>query len=393
MTDRSRSIRHLRDLVAIPSVNPMGRDDLPPEILGEQAVAEHVAAALDRLGMDAALIGRNGRTSVVAEAHVSPNAETLLVASHLDTVPVDGMEIDPFDPVIEGDRLFGRGSCDTKAGMAALLEALERVLERGRLKRNILVVGESDEELGSVGVSDVLAHLGDRRPDWVLATEPTDLKLINAHKGVVHAKVCARGRACHSSDPTRGRNAIVLLAKAILAIEESASVFVRRPHPQLGPATLSVGLVRGGQAPNIVPDEARIWVDRRTLPDETPEIVRAQLEEALAKAGVEEAVVVESCSEEKPPLESDPEGLAARGAGEALESLGLSGDCDHVAFGTDAGVFARAGVPGVVLGPGSISVAHTSREFVPIGEVETMVRIFERLLESEGSGRSRRGSM
>jgi acetylornithine deacetylase/succinyl-diaminopimelate desuccinylase-like protein len=286
--------------------------------------------------------------------------------------------------VVEGDRVLGRGSCDTKAGMAALLEALERVLERGRLKRNIIVVGESDEELGSIGVSDVLAHLGDRRPDWVLATEPTDLRLINAHKGVIHAQICAHGRACHSSDPTLGRNAIVLLAKAILGIEAGASVFLERPHPQLGPATLSVGIVRGGQAPNIVPDEARIWVDRRTLPDETPEIVRAQLEESLANAGVEAEVVVESCSEEKPPLESDPEGPAARATAEALESVGLAGACGHVAFGTDAGVFARAGVPGVVLGPGSINVAHTSREFVPIGEVETMVRIFERLLESEG---------
>ncbi len=386
MTDLSKCIRHLRDLVAIPSVNPMGRDDLPPEIVGEQALAEHVAAELNRLGMDAELIGQNGRTSVVAEAHVSSSAETLLIASHLDTVPVDGMVIDPFDPVVEGETLLGRGSCDTKAGMASLLEALERVLEHGRLKRNIVVVGESDEELGSLGVSDVLAHLGDRRPDWVLATEPTDLHVINAHKGVVHSRVCARGRACHSSEPTQGRNAIVLLAQAILAIEAGASIFLERPHPQLGPATLSIGIVRGGQAPNIVPDQAQIWVDRRTLPGETPEIVRTQLEASLAQAGIEAEVTVESCTEEKPPLESDPEGPAARATAEALESVGLAGECGHVAFGTDAGVFARAGVPAVVLGPGSISVAHTAREFVPIGEVETMVRIFERLLESEGAG-------
>jgi acetylornithine deacetylase len=385
MKDLSPCIQMLRDLIAIPSVNPMGREDLPAEIVGEQAVAEHVAGLLGRLGMDAALIGRGGRTSVVAEAHVSASAETLLVASHLDTVPVDGMEIDPFDPVIEGDRVLGRGSCDTKAGMAALLEALERVLERGRLRRNLIVVGESDEELGSRGVSDVLAHLGDRRPDWVLATEPTDLRLINAHKGVVHAEICARGRACHSSDPGLGRNAIVLLARAILAIDEGAAIFARRPHPQLGAATLSIGIVRGGQAPNIVPDEARIWVDRRTLPDETPELVRQQIEESLRTAGVEAEVVVDRCSEEKPPLETRPDEPAARAAAAALESVGLPGACGPVAFGTDAGVFARAGIPGVVLGPGSISVAHTSREFVPIGEVETMVRIFERLLESESS--------
>jgi acetylornithine deacetylase len=388
MPDLSRSIRHLRDLVAIPSVNPMGRDDMPAEITGEQAIAEHVAAELSRLGMDAALVGRSGRTSVVAEAHVGPSAETLLVASHLDTVPVDGMEIDPFDPVIEGDHLLGRGSCDTKAGMAALLEALERVLERGRLARNVIVVGEADEELGSIGVSDVLAHLGDRRPDWVLATEPTDLRLINAHKGVVHARVCARGRACHSSDPAAGRNAIVTLARAILAIEDDARILLERPHPQLGPATLSIGIVRGGQAPNIVPDEAQIWVDRRTLPGETPEDVRAAIEQSLARSGVSAEVSVEACTEEKPPLETPPDANACLATAEALESVGLTGACEHVAFGTDAGVFARVGIPGVVLGPGSIAVAHTAREFVPIGEVEIMVRIFERLLEGDGGPRA-----
>jgi acetylornithine deacetylase/succinyl-diaminopimelate desuccinylase-like protein len=362
----------------------MGRDDLPAEIVGEQAVAEHVAQVLGRLGMDAELIGRGGRTSVLAEARVSSAADTLLVASHIDTVPIDGMEIDPFDPVIEADRLFGRGSCDTKAGLAALLEALERVLARGTLRRNLIVVGEADEELGSIGVADVLDHLGDRKPDWVLATEPTELRVINAHKGVVHARVCARGRACHSSDPLAGSNAIVTLAKAILAIQEGARLLTERPHPQLGSATLSIGVIRGGQAPNIVPDRAEIWVDRRTLPEESSESVRRQLERDLVASGLAESVFVESCSEEKPPLETEVDSIAVRSSRDALDSVGLSTACDHVAFGTDAGVFARAGIPGVVLGPGSISLAHTAREFVPIPEVETMVRIYERLLETTG---------
>lgn len=386
MSPSSSSTQLLQDLVAIPSVNPMGRDDLPPEIVGEQAVAEYVAGALGRLGLDAVLVGRKGRTSVVAEARVSGAADTLCVASHLDTVPVDGMEIDPFDPVIEGERLLGRGSCDTKAGMAALLCALGRVLERGTLRRNLVVVGEADEELSSVGVADVLDHLGGNKPDWVLATEPTNLQIINAHKGVVHARVRADGRACHSSDPSGGRNAIVLLSRAILAIDDGARILTERPHPQLGAATLSVGVVRGGQAPNIVPDRAEVWVDRRTLPGETAEAVRRQLEDSLGEAGVEGEVFVEACHEEKPPLETDPASMAVRSSAAALESVGLSPSCGEVAFGTDAGLFAQAGIPGIVLGPGSIDVAHTSREFVPLGEVEMMVRIFERLLETTGQG-------
>src|SRR5690606_8096832 len=122
---------------------------------------------LKRLGVDSVLIGRDKRRSVVGQARPARSSvETLLVASHLDTVPVDNMVIDPFDPVVKEGRLYGRGSCDTKAGMAALLAALERVLARGTLARQLVVVGEADEETGdSIGVGDVLAHIEGSRVD------------------------------------------------------------------------------------------------------------------------------------------------------------------------------------------------------------------------------------
>ncbi len=385
MRGLSPSIRWLREMVAIPSVNPMGREDLPAAIVGEQRVAEFVANELARLGLDVSLVGSPGRQSVLAEASVGPDAETIVVASHLDTVPVDGMQIDPFDPVIRDERLYGRGSCDTKSGMAALLEAVARVHERGSLRRNLIVVGEADEEHRSAGAYDILAALGGRRPDWAIATEPTGLRLIHAHKGVVHARVRAHGRACHSSDPSAGRNAIVLLARAILAIEASAAVFLERPHPDLGPATLSIGVVRGGHAPNIVPDDAWLWVDRRTLPSEGHASVQRELEAVLAQAGLEGEVVIDSCREEKPPLGNVSDSVPVRAAGQALASLGLPAGVATVAFGTDAGVFSREGIASVVIGPGSIELAHTANEFVPIGEVETMARIFERLLETPGA--------
>ena len=385
MRGLSPSIRWLREMVAIPSVNPMGREDLPAAIVGEQRVAEFVGHELSRLGLDVSLVGTPGRQSVLAEARVGSDAETIVVASHLDTVPVDGMQIDPFDPVIRDERLYGRGSCDTKSGMAALLEALARVLERGSLRRNLIVVGEADEEHRSAGAYDILAALAGQRPDWAIATEPTGLRLIHAHKGVVHARVRAHGRACHSSDPSAGRNAIVLLARAILAIEASAAVFLERPHPDLGPATLSIGVVRGGHAPNIVPDDAWLWVDRRTLPSEGHASVQRELEAVLAQAGLEGEVVIDSCREEKPPLGNLSDSLPVRAAGQALASLGLPAGVATVAFGTDAGVFSREGIASVVIGPGSIELAHTANEFVPIGEVETMARIFERLLETPGA--------
>jgi acetylornithine deacetylase len=264
------AVRYLRDYVAIPSVNPMRRDDIEPSIAGEARYAEHLREQLRRLGLDAELTGPAERPSVIAEATATGATETLLVASHLDTVPVDGMEIDPFDPHIEGGRLYGRGSCDTKGGMAALVAA----------------VGESDEELGSIGARAIVAHLADRLPgaggrasraagrsapavSWAIATEPTDLRVVTCHRGVIHAKLCATGVAGHSSDPSIGRNAIVALARATLALDELGDALGEHRHPRLGPATLSIGLVEGGSAVNVIPDRASLTLDRRTLPGES----------------------------------------------------------------------------------------------------------------------------
>ena len=228
-------------------MNPMGRDDVPADVAGERRYAEHVREQLRGLALDAELVGDPDRPSVVAEAHVHPGAsDTVLVASHLDTVPVDTMEIDPFDPVIADGRLYGRGACDTKGGMASLVEALALALEAGTLRRNVIVVGEADEEFTSIGVHDVLDHLGTRRPDWLLATEPTGLQVVTRHKGIALIRLCAHGRACHSSDPDAGRNAIVGLSRAVLALDALGRELSQARDPALGPATLSVGLVGGG---------------------------------------------------------------------------------------------------------------------------------------------------
>lgn len=376
----ARSVRNLRDYVAIPSVNPMRRDDLPPEIVGERRYAEHVREQLRSLALDAELVGEGERVSVLAEARAQSPIDTVLVASHLDTVPVDGMEIDPFDPNIEGGRLYGRGSCDTKAGMAALLDALARVLERGTLRRNVIVVGEADEELGSVGVADVYGALGGRRPDWVIATEPTSLRLVTQHKGIALARLVARGVACHSSNPAAGRNAIVAISRAALAVADLNELLAATPHPRLGAATMSVGLMRGGHSANIVPDEAWLLCDRRLLPGEDAERVRTDIEAALAAAGVEH-VEVSGCTVEKPALSTPDEDPGVRAFQAVLASQGLATETTTAAFGTDAGVFGEYGIPGVVFGPGSIEQAHTAREYVEVAQVEAATEVFVALLE------------
>jgi len=374
-------IRFLREYVAIPSVNPMRRDDIPAALTGERRYAAHLREQLRGLGLDAELLGEGERRSVVAEATAIGARDTVLIASHLDTVPVDGVEIDPFDPRIEGNRLYGRGSCDTKAGMAAAVAALARVLARGTLRRNVILAGEADEECSSLGVRDVLARLGTKRPDWVLATEPTNLEVVTSHKGIALVRLVAHGVSCHSSAPQNGRSAIVALARAVLALESLAGEIGERAHPRLGRPTMSVGVIGGGQAANIVPQEAWLLSDRRLLPGESEHTVCDEVRGALTRHEICD-VEIESCTVEKPPLETDDDAPAVRVCQRILGELGLPLAPAIAAFATDAGLFDSAGLPGVVFGPGSIAQAHTAREWVAIDQVESATDFFVRLFES-----------
>ena len=378
----SDCIRFLREYVAIPSVNPMRRDDIPSAITGERRYATHLREQLRRIGLDAELLGDGERRSVIAQATAPGARDTVMIASHLDTVPVDGMEIDPFDPRVEAGRLFGRGSCDTKAGMAAAVAALANVLERGTLRRNVILAGEADEECSSVGVRDVLEGLGTKRPDWVLATEPTNLEVVTHHKGIALVRLVAHGVACHSSEPRHGRSAIVALARAVLALEALADEIGERSHSLLGRPTLSVGVIGGGDAANIVPHEAWLLTDRRLLPGETERTVCDEIRGALARHEVAN-VEIESCTVEKPPLETADRAHAVQVCQRVLGELGLPVAPAIAAFATDAGLFDDAGLPGVVFGPGSIEQAHTAREWVALDQVEHATRFFVRLLESE----------
>ncbi len=377
-------MQYLRDYVSIPSVNPMGREDVDPDVAGEHRYAEHMRHELRRIGLDAELIERDGRPTVLAEARAQGTAETILIESHLDTVPVDGMEIDPFDPRIEAGRLYGRGACDTKAGMACAFEALERVLARGSLRRNVILAGAADEEYGSLGARALVEQLGGHPPDWAIATEPTRMQIVTGHKGIVLAYLEATGVAGHSSDPSRGRNAIVAAARAILALDELSRKLRSKTDPALGHATLSVGIVQGGSAPNIIPDAAEIVLDRRVLPGESAEDVRVELEAFLAEQNVDD-VRIRRCSLEKDALVTPVDHASVSACRAALAGAGLPAETTTAAFGTDAGVFATAGIPAVVLGPGSIEQAHTAREWVDLAEVEAMVGVFERILEGAGS--------
>jgi len=366
----------LSDLVAIPSMNPMGRGRTGKEY-SEQSIAEYVVAFLRKHSIDAEFQEHvPGRPNVMAL--ISSGAkDTLLLEAHLDTVQADGMKIDPFTPTVRDGKLYGRGSCDTKGSIAAfLLAAVEAAKTPAKLKHNILLLFVSDEEYKFSG-AQYAARKG-VSATFGIASEPTKLRIVRAHKGVTRWKIVTHGIAAHSAYPERGRNAIYAMSKVNHRLEEYAGkLYTSSPHPVLGSPSLSVGVIEGGQAVNVVPDRCWIEIDRRTLPHETTESV---------------LIPVRSLLEGLPDWEMKEPHLSVAGMEVAenspiVQSLAASirDVCGHVTiegaqYATDAGIYNAIGVPTVVFGPGDIAQAHTESEHIELEQVHQAVDIIRRFL-------------
>jgi acetylornithine deacetylase/succinyl-diaminopimelate desuccinylase-like protein len=212
------------------------------------------------------------------------------------------------------------------------------------------------------------------------------MRLVTCHKGRIALRLGARGLAHHSSNPDRGSNAILPLARAALALGELHRELGAQSDPRLGSGTLTVTMISGGHAPNIVPDRAVLIADRRTLPGETVESVRGELTRALERAELSELVTIEYAQNEKNALGTRDDHPAVQVCQRALTSRGLPSAAGSAAFATDAGPIAAHGIASVVLGPGDIAQAHTADEFVSLDEVEAMQAVFEHLLAGEGAG-------
>jgi acetylornithine deacetylase len=365
-------IEVLADLVALPSINPMGRDVQGPEY-GEARVADYVSAFLARHGIhterQAVLPGRENVLARVPGAQTKP---ALLFETHMDTVRVDRMEIEPFDPVQKDGRLYGRGSCDAKASLAAMMVAMAKLARRPP-SADVWLCAAVDEEYTFGGA----AHLvrSGFRVERVLVGEPTSLALVTSHKGAMRWRIATVGRAAHSATPWEGENAIYRMADVLQALRDYAAELQRQPpHPRLGPRTLSVGTIEGGQTVNTVPDRCEISVDRRVVPGEKLAEVAEGLMAHLAARGVGADLVVSEILRD-PPMEIPDDApwpqAVLNAAGHVRPTPTAA-----VHYGTDASKFAEAGMPAVVLGPGNIAQAHTVKEWVALEEVRAAEEVY-----------------
>jgi acetylornithine deacetylase/succinyl-diaminopimelate desuccinylase-like protein len=363
-------IELLQDLVAIPSVNPQG--DPGTDRVGEQALGEYVADFLRALGAEVTLdFVEPGRPNVVASFTPEKPAAHLAFAPHLDTVSVTGMTIAPFDPVVRDGKLFGRGSSDTKGPMAAALWAVQewaRSPARVGSRIHWTFLALMGEEAGNDG-AHALVKKG-FSSDLTLVLEPTELRVISAHKGALWLDIATTGVACHGATPERGRNAIYTMRRVLEVIEAKViPELARAPHAKLGPTTVNVGIISGGSKINIVPDACRIEVDCRVVPGFEAEKVRQYFETELR--GIDPGVTVR-LQRYSPPLDTD----------EALPWVARLGKLGRgfaaAPWFSDASVLNGPRCPAVCVGPGSIAQAHTKDEFILVRDLEEGTEFFRR---------------
>jgi acetylornithine deacetylase len=386
----------LMKLVGTPSVNPMGR-----AVSGAEFYEHQITALLEKLLADRGIATRRQpiaekRDNLLARVDGDPRLDNggglVLLEVHQDTVPVEGMTIPPFAAEVREGRLYGRGACDVKGGMAAMLGALVQLAEeRPRPRPTVVLACTVNEEhgfTGATGLCELWTRTTDaffpRKPDGAIVAEPTNLRVVVAHKGMVRWRCHTRGRAAHSCDPQLGNNAIYSMGRVVRALEHYAREVVGglAEHPLCGRPTLSVGTIRGGVSVNIVPESATIEIDRRLVPGEEPETAWRHVVDFVAR----ESGASEHIEHERPFMQSrglsdrDNHWLAEKVVAAAHGVTGKPAATIGVAFGTDAAAITAAGVPSVVFGPGSIEQAHTADEWVPMDEVEQAAEILFRML-------------
>ncbi|MGA0854619.1 MAG: M20 family metallopeptidase, partial [Luteolibacter sp.] len=326
----------LQALIRIPSVNP---DNSPgTSQTGEAAIADFLRDWLEAIGATVALEEiLPGRPNLIARFAPLDGRPRILFGPHLDTVGVAHMSIDPFGGEIRDGKIWGRGASDTKGSMAAMLTALARNRDRlASLPVAIDFVAFMGEESGQWGSKHFAKHHG-ANYTFAMAGEPTSMEIVHLTKGSLWATLRATGLAAHSSQPERGDNAILKLAKAILEIERSlGATLASFTHPTLGYSTLNIGLIRGGSRPNIVPDLAEAELDIRV----TPSLAAAGGGLKLLRECIDQlALPVELINpHENPPMETSADHpmiqrLLKTSSGTKLASAPWFSDAAHLSHG------------------------------------------------------------
>lgn len=360
-----------RELVRIDSRNPTLVAGAP----GEGKVARVLADVLSAWGFRVEVReAAPGRPNVIARfGERKPGARSLMLNGHIDVVGVEGMSHAPWDPAVREGRLYGRGSSDMKAGVAAMCAAASRAASAsgGSIDGEIIITAVVDEEYSSLGTRALVTE--GVRADAAIVTEPTGLRIMPAHKGFVWVDVIVRGRAAHGSRWDVGVDAIRhagLLLAAIDALD--AELLPSREHALLGRPSLHASTIEGGIGLSTYPDKCHFTIERRTIPGESTRAVMAEIEDAFARVRARRPELDASVSMifEQPPSDVSTDAPIVRALDGALRACDEEVKVFGMSAWTDAAILNEAGIPAICFGPGDIGLAHAAEEYVAIDEIE-----------------------
>ncbi len=379
--DESRLVTNLATMVATPSVNPFGGNVTKGyrELEFADLYQDQMASLGLQISRREVVVGRpNVFGRIIGHERKSEHKKCVMLAGHIDTVGVEGYP-DPFNPMIRDGRLYGRGSCDMKAALAAYIEVAHILQNHDiRLTGDLVIAGVVDEESGMIGSKDISEN--GPIPDLAIVGEPTELKVCHTHKGQLCMHIKTFGKACHSSVPEMGINAISLMADVIKGIERYANDLANRPgHPVCGHARVNPGVIKGGSISSAVPDYCELEVDRRFLPGETPEAIVSEYRsilENISRQNPDFRYEIGKPTVDNAALDTPVESEVVSTIASAFEAIrGRPADVGVFPAATDAPHFL---CPAVVCGPGSIYQAHTLDEYVAIDELTASARIYLR---------------
>lgn len=365
--DRTFVVDLLKDLVATNSVNPaLGRGP------GELALSNLIYDRLVSIGgLQVRRQPVDGRSNVIAILRGPGGGRSLMLNGHMDTVGVDGMTIEPFEPSIENGRLHGRGACDMKGALAAMIGALKALVDSGmRLRGDIIFTAVVDEEYKSIGTKKLVEEYV---ADAAIVGEPTEMRVATAHKGFVWIEIETKGRAAHGSVPEKGVDAIAHTAKVVSRLENLQEGLRARVHPLLGSPRIHMSAIEGGSNWSIIPEHCLLRVERRTLPGESASSVIGEVEEILR--GVRQEVVDFNATArsvyDMPPLETSSDEVIVQMLQKALaEVRGTETPPIGVPYWTDGALLSKlASIPTCIYGPGDIGVAHSADEYISLEDV------------------------
>ena len=369
--DRDRVVALTTRLVETPSVNDPRRGDP-----SEAAAAQVFADALVGIGMTVEFTEEApGRPNVIGRWSSGRPGPTMLMSGHLDTVGVDRYD-DPFVAKQEHGRIYGRGSCDMKGGLAAIVEACRVVIDSSaQIVGDLLVIGTVDEEEQMLG-SSAFAAAGPVA-DFAIIAEPTTLIVCPAHKGQLGLTITTHGRSVHSSVPHEGVNAIAHMGRVLDALAGyERDLAARSPHPVCGTPTMSPGVIGGGDYVSQVPDHCELQIDRRFLADESVEAIYGEIRALLDPIAAADANFRYELSEPTilcQALDTPVDHPLVTATVDAVTSVRGAAEIDGLAAATDAPHF---GCPAVVCGPGALAQAHTLDEYVEIDQLVDAAVVF-----------------